>query len=111
MTIGEWQAQLVVDPPGIAGALLYLYRRVDGQHNEFLTSKGEIRTVARNGVPTADDLCFALLEAEQLAAVAEAFSKSGVKTVSEHHIEGLLKAKDAHLKDMRTLVFKGSPPS
>lgn len=107
MIIGEWQAQLVVDPPGVNGAVLYLYRRVDGQRNEFLTSRGEISQVERNGIPVGSDLSFAVLEPEQLKAIAEAFSKSGVKTVNEHKAQGLLEAKESHLQDMRALVFKG----
>lgn len=108
MFIGEWQAQLVKDPPGVYGAFLYLWRKSSNGDTEFLLKDGCVKAVPHgSSFPIGEDYSFALFEPEQLAAIAEAFSNSGVKTVSEHKIAGLLDAKDAHLQDMRALVFKG----
>ena len=47
-------------------------------------------------------------ETEFLGAFAEALDNSGVKTDNDHKIKGLLEAKDAHLQDMRKLVFQSN---
>ncbi len=44
---------------------------------------------------------------EFLKALAEALDKNGIKTESDFKIQGLLEAKNFHLEDMRSLVFKG----
>jgi len=41
-----------------------------------------------------------------MKAMAEALDQQGIKTENDHKIKGLLEAKEAHLQDMRTLVFK-----
>lgn len=43
---------------------------------------------------------------EFLKAFAEALDRSDIKTDNDFKIKGLLEAKDAHLQDMRRLVFK-----
>lgn len=40
--------------------------------------------------------------------LAEVLDNRGVKTESDHKIEGLLEAKDNHLQDMRKLVFNNN---
>ena len=41
-----------------------------------------------------------------LLAFAEALDKQGIKTDNDFKIRGLLEAKESHLQDMRSLVFK-----
>ena len=41
-----------------------------------------------------------------LKAFAEALDGQDIKTDNDHKIKGLLEAKEAHLQDMRKLVFK-----
>ena len=42
---------------------------------------------------------------EFLEALAEALDKKGIKTDNDAKLQGILEAKDVHLKDMRRLVF------
>lgn len=100
---GEWQARLI-DSPGFDGARLYLYKKLDRQHSEFICEDGTIRTLSRDASP--DKSYFAHLQQGQLVALAEAFANYGIKTPNDHKVEGLLEAKDQHLQDMRKLIFK-----
>lgn len=105
MKLGEWQAKLI-EQPGQYGAALYLWRHLHGA-TEFLQAEGTVKTRKESEAADARDLAFAFLEGEQLQAIADAFSNFGIKTPNDHKVAGFLEAKDAHLQDMRALVFKG----
>ncbi len=44
------------------------------------------------------------MEAQFLQAFAEALSKQGIKTESDHKIQGILEATKYHLEDMRKIA-------
>lgn len=104
---GDWKVQLL-EEPGMVGYKLYLHSTTLNHQKQFLTKGGlEIETIEEAGVPVDKDLSFCHLNHDQLKAIVEAFSEKGFKTSNDHKIEGLLKATNKHLEDMRTLVFKG----
>lgn len=106
MNFGEYQARLI-DEPGYMGSKLFLYKINRGLGTEFLVHDGTVVLVKEGEVKDTYKLYFALLEDEQIHAIAEAFAAKGVKTQNDHKLAGLLEAKNDHLEDMRKLVFKG----
>lgn len=102
---GEWKADLIYKPEYL-NDLLYLSTRTQAGI-EFLTANGE-RKLVKPGETIKDDLYFAMLEPEQLQAIAEAFANKGVKAGDTHRLEGLLEATKYHLEDMRRIAFE--PP-
>lgn len=107
--MGDWEARLV-EVPATFGYELWLSRHTP-QGREVLTHKGK-RVLLKETDTGQSDLYFVSFESiEQVSALADAFANYGLKTVNDHKNEGLLLAKDAHLQDMRALVFKTGAPS
>ena len=48
------------------------------------------------------------LKDDFMQAFAEALSSKGIATANQHNLEGALEAKNAHLKDLRELLFSQS---
>ena len=48
---------------------------------------------------------------EVMQAMADAFSKRGIKTDNDHKIQGTLEATKYHLEDLRKLLKLTNPPS
>lgn len=102
INFGEWEA--VVDNNWTMMAIdIYLYRRTP-QGKEVLDHTGTIHQI-KEGEASTKEIYFARLEEEQVQALADAFSKKGIKTESNYKLEGLLEATKYHLEDMRTIAL------
>jgi hypothetical protein len=104
MNFGEWRAK-IYQPPGIIGYQLWLFSTA-GKTQCYLNSKGEQKEMKEGATPDLNGYFAYFPDDASLMAIADALASHGVKTTNDHKNEGLLIAKDAHLQDMRRLVFK-----
>lgn len=107
MNFGEWKARLY-ENPGTISIDLWLFRDTTAGR-QCLTHDGMIKTFKEGEATDFNDYFVRFESHEQLHVVANAFANFGVKTANDHKNEGLLEAKDAHLQDMRKLVFDTPP--
>ena len=105
MMFGNWKVQ-IIDVPGYELRRVYVFQRLNGS-TAFLTKDSTVVTMQDNETQEYEDNYFADMSSDQLQAFADTLANKGVKTANDAKNEGLLVAKDAHLKDMRRLVFKG----
>lgn len=99
---GDWEVQ-IHNQPGYMKNVIYLWRRMP-HGTEFLTRKGEL--VTKEEGSRNEDVYFAEMDDEQLQQLANAMAGHGVRTTNDSKNEGLLQATQAHLQDMRSIVFK-----
>ena len=107
MNFGEWQVK-IYENPGTISIDLWLFRSTS-MGREVLTHDGTIKQLKEGSATDFNDYFARFESMEQVQVIAEAFAKFGVKTANDHKLEGLLEAKDAHLQDMRRLVFEATP--
>lgn len=105
MNFGGWKAKLQDGwISGYAGTILFLYRDTKGG-TQILTADGTVKMLKEGGSTNSNH--FAVLDDDQIQALAEAFATKGIKTNNDHKNEGLLEATKYHLEDMRKLALKG----
>lgn len=100
--IGEWQVQ-VMEVPGYNGRKIYLYRHLE-YGTEFINEQGQMSTII-NGERNDNPPCFAQMNEDQLAALAEALSEKGFSTHRDSVAQGKLAATEKHLEDMRKIAL------
>lgn len=101
----NWQVHIEYKP-GMMHHFVYLSRKYRDRI-QFLTKGGEEQVETQIGERTTDDPYFMMVEDDSiLYALGEAIAKKGYKAPDQHLIEGKLEATQAHLQDMRSLVFK-----
>lgn len=88
------------------GYTLYCYYD-DGKERVFLVNGGqtEWRVLEGTTLPDKQSIQFAFIK--DPSALLEALIKGGVREPAKDYTVGKLEATEAHLKDMRKLVFKG----
>jgi len=97
---GDWKVH-IKEIPGRIDSEIYLWR-VEKAGDVFLNDKGEAITLSEG---SSNPPYFAQLTADQLAALAEAFSQKGIKTNKDSVAQGKLAATERHLEDMRTIAL------
>ena len=70
------------------------------------TSEGIERVKLGVGETIPDDAWFLTLHPEMWKALVESMTEKGFMAKKEYQLEGMVEALQAHLEDMRTLVFK-----
>lgn len=104
----DWRV-VTVDSPSFNGVEIFVYRKIDPTHKEFLTEGGNVvRTVKNNAEAAKEGLYFCKLPDDYLAQLlVEALQKKGIQSPAKSFVEGELTATKLHLDDMRKLTFGG----
>lgn len=92
----------------IGGMDIYIYRPLCRGKTQIVKPIAlELEEIGEGTNPAAPTLRLNRFEGEELLkSFAEACDERGIKTDNDHKIRGLLEAKEAHLQDMRRLVFE-----
>lgn len=101
--MNEWQAK-IVERPDLMKSAVYLTQKINGGR-VYVLENLKTEFFKDSEIPKVDPF-MALLDDDQLAALAEGLSGAGIKTRPVHQLEGTLAAQSAHLEDMRRLVFE-----
>ena len=101
---GEWRC-FVEYRPGIMGTFLYVMRRLDTTHTQFLTKGGDEQITISESETTKKEVSFAHFQEDYVGRlIVEALDKHGIKAPSQSFTEGKLQATEKHLEDMRSIV-------
>lgn len=104
MNLGEYKVHIAYSPENL-GWFVYLMQNTT-QGRLFLLPQGKTKLVKQGETYSGDKLYFAILQHEEMQALAQAFADNGIKTKDNSLMEGKLQATEKHLEDMRKLVFE-----
>lgn len=104
---GEWKVQIISNP-GMMAKRVFMFQR-DRSGVAFLCKDGSYRRFTEGEKFDDSEVYFAELDDIQLQALADAFAEKGLRTANDARHEGMLKATQSHLEDMRAIVFKRKP--
>lgn len=83
---------------------VYMYRR-ENRETYFITKAGLVHAIQEGAPFDENEVVFAEMSQDQLAAFAEAMSEMGIKTNHDSIAEGKLAATERHLEDMRLIAL------
>ncbi len=94
--------------PELMSTVVYVFMKAGDNHTQYITKGGETTvTVERHKESKDQELWFARIQDDSvLSVLAEALDKKGIQPPKRPFVEGKLEATEAHLADMRKLVFK-----
>lgn len=102
MIYGEWQVEIQDDRATLNKNVFIFVRNIDGS-DEMLQPDGETTQTIKMGEACRPTM---KLREDVLQAFFNALSAKGMQPPKASFIEGKLEAVEAHLSDMRALVFE-----